>query len=205
VVEGELQAGRGYSHALGNGLRVWFQPIESGWILRVVPADGPLGDHDYAELATPPYQSVSPLSISTDFSFRAQDAVGWNPRRFQFAASREDFNRLRGVYERLEQAGGHASPGLERELSAEVSRAVQAKLTIVDARLVPGMSDQWRMAAAVSSRFASTAHTMVEPADGRPSPLGKLVWVRFRMELELPPGFRPDPGMQTVQQFCGSL
>jgi hypothetical protein len=200
-----LQAGQEYTHSLGNGLRVWFQPIASGWILRLVLAAGPVGDHDYAELATPPYQSVSPLSISTDFAFRAQDAVGWNPRRFQFAASLEDFKRLRRMYERLEQANGHGSTALDRELAAEVGRAAQAKLTIVDARLVPGMADQWRMAAAVSSRFASTAHTLVEPADGRPSQLGTLVWVRFRMEFELPPGFRPDPGLRVVPQVCGDF
>jgi hypothetical protein len=94
---------------------------------------------------------------------------------------------------------------LERELAAEVGRAAQAKLTIVDARLIPGMADQWRMAAAVSSRFASTAHTLVEPADGSPSQLGKLMWVRFRMEFELPLGFRPDPSLRVVPHVCGGL
>ena len=51
-----------------------------------------MAKHDYAELATPPYESVSPLLLSTDFSFRAQDAVAWNPRRFRYA------DRCSGVY-----------------------------------------------------------------------------------------------------------
>jgi hypothetical protein len=86
-LDGELKDGRPFSQPIGNGLKIFFQPIHSGWILRVLPVSGPMGDYDYAELATPPYQSVTPLSISTDFSFRAQDAVGWNPRHFRFATS----------------------------------------------------------------------------------------------------------------------
>ena len=141
------------------GLKLWFQPIASGWILRVVPVAGPLGQHDYAELATPPFQSVTPLSLSTDFAFRAQDAVGWNPRRFRFATSEDEFKRLSEVYERYESAGARPPATLEMEVADEVSKAAEGKLTIVDAKLVPGMADQWKMAAAVSSRFETTAHT----------------------------------------------
>ena len=104
VTEGELHAGEAFSQAIGGGLKVFFQPIASGWILRVVPAAGPMGEHDYAELATPPYRSVTPLSISMDFAFRAQDAVGWNPRRFRFATSAANFHKLeqlKFVYHRL--------------------------------------------------------------------------------------------------------
>ena len=76
--------GRAMSARSGNGLEVMLEPLASGWILRVLPASGPRPAHDYAELATPPYRSVSPLLISTDYSFRAQDAVAWNPRRFRY-------------------------------------------------------------------------------------------------------------------------
>ena len=55
-----------------------------------------MAKHDYAELATPPYESVSPLLLSTDFSFRAQDAVAWNPRRFRYADNSAEFQRLMG-------------------------------------------------------------------------------------------------------------
>ena len=82
----------GLRSPIGERLKLLLQPIHSGWILRVVPgvrrpdADlAALTYADYALLATPPYQSVTPLSLSTDFGFRAQDAAGWNPRRFRFA------------------------------------------------------------------------------------------------------------------------
>jgi len=205
TVEGELNAGKAFEQPIGNGLKLWFQPIASGWILRVVPVSGAAGDHDYAELATPPYRSVTPLSLSTDFAFRAQDAVGWNPRRFRFATSEEEFKRLSEVYERYESAGATPPATLEVDLADEASKAAEGKLTIVDARLVPGMADQWKMAAAVSSRFETTAHTLVMPADGTGSPLGKLIWVRFRLELALPAGFKAVPGAKIAPHVCGSL
>src|SRR5579871_6468917 len=82
VMEGEVWAGQRFEKRIGNGLEVMLEPLESGWILRVLPVGAPRPEHDYAELASPPYRSVSPLLISTDFSFRAQDAVAWNPRHF---------------------------------------------------------------------------------------------------------------------------
>ncbi len=205
VVEGELDAGNGFEQAIGNGLKLWFQPIASGWILRVIPVSGPIGDHDYAELATPPYQSVTPLSLSTNFAFRAQDAVGWNPRRFRFATSEEEFHQLDELYRRYEGAGATPPATLEVDLAEEVSKAAEGKLTIVDARLAPGMADQWKMAAAVSSRFEQTAHTLAMPADGKQSALGKLLWVRFRVELELPQGFKGASGLKILPHVCGSV
>ena len=79
------------------GLKFLLEPIASGWIVRVLAAAGRGEPHDYAELATPPYRSVTPLAISTDFSFRAQDAVGWNPRRFRYAANAAAFAKTGGA------------------------------------------------------------------------------------------------------------
>lgn len=205
VVEGELEAGKGFEQEIGNGLKLWFQPIASGWILRVIPVAGPVGEHDYAELATPPYQSVTPLSLSTDFAFRAQDAVGWNPRRFRFAASKAEFKDLEEVYQRYESAGATPPATLEVDLADEVSKAAEGKLTIVDARVVPGVANQWKMAAAVSSRFETTAHTIVMPEAGKQSALGKLLWVRFRVDLEVNSGFRAASGLKITPHVCSSL
>ncbi len=202
VFEGELNAGQGLSQRIGNGLRVYFQPIASGWILRVLPVSGPMGEHDYAELATPPYQSVTPLSISTDFAFRAQDAVGWNPRRFRYATSPESFTRLEKDYAALTAKNGptrEAEADLARDLAAQTA---EGTLTIVDAKLVPGTADQWKMAAAVASHFLTTAHTLVEEKDGHTSPLGRLEWVRFRLQLELPAGFAVDSAWRVEPGVC---
>ncbi len=205
VIEGELKAGQEFTSRFGNGLRVWFQPIASGWILRVIPAAGRPGEHDYAELATPPYRSVSPLSLSTDFSFRAQDAIGWNPRRFRYATSASAFAQLDEVYHRFMDAGATPPAPLQAELSDQIARSAEGKLTLLDARLEPGTADQWRMAGAVSSHFEETAHRLELPDGGKLTPLGKILWVRFRVELDLPQGFAADKGLRLMPHACGSL
>src|SRR5580700_4257051 len=136
IVEGEVNAGQPYSQAIGGGLRLYFQPLSSGWIVRVLPSSGPAGEHDYAELATPPYQSVTPLAISTDFAFRAQDAIGWNPRRFRFATSAASFHRLEQAYLRFEAGGAAPSADVQAELARQIAQTSEATLTILDSRLV---------------------------------------------------------------------
>jgi hypothetical protein len=212
VMDGELTAGQPWSQPISADLKVYFQPIRSGWILRVLPASGPLPEHDYAELATPPYQSVTPLSISTDFAFRAQDAIGWNPRRFRFATSTAAYSQLYRLYGSYEQAAA-MSPGaaasermarLLQPLSEEIAKAAEGTLTLLDSRLVPGTADQWRAAAAVASHFNSTAHTLVQEPDGSTSPLGRLVWLRFRLELDLPAGFAVNRALHVQPRNCAA-
>ena len=214
IVEGTVTAGQPLVRPIGNGLLLALQPIRAGWIVRVLPvatrpADvGQAGFHDYAELATPPYLSVTPLSLSTDFAFRAQDAVGWNPRRFRFADSPASYARLLKAYEAFEQAGAPASGPIASALAAEVAQASEGVLTILDAQLTAGTADQGIAAAAVSANFTSTAHTLVEVPQGQSSPLGKLVALSFRVELELPGSFRAVGksvgGNRLVTHVCGT-
>ena len=91
VIEGEVRAGGGFRASFGGGLDFVLEPTALGWVVRVLPTGEGRKSVDYAEVATPPYRSVSPLLVSTDFSFRAQDAVGWNPRRFRYAGGQAGF------------------------------------------------------------------------------------------------------------------
>lgn len=201
VLEGEVRAGEGFVRPIGNGLEVVLEPLASGWILRVLPVEIPRPAHDYAELATPPYQSVSPLLISTDFSFRAQDVVGWNPREFRFAADGHNFAQLAEVYGEYRRSSA-PSGDVKGRLAELVSRAPQGRLEILDAHLVPGMADQARAAAMVASHFTTTAHRIDQPGDGKATPLGKVTWMRFRIGLELPAGFRADKGIRLERSAC---
>ena len=202
ILEGEAQAGRAFERPIGNGLKILLEPIASGWVLRVVPAQGPRGAHDYAELATPPYQSVSPLLISTDFSFRAQDALAWNPRHFRFAADGVSFAELSSAYDqfqRLAKAGPSAAAEArlaELSLATLVSRAPEAELTILDARLVQGTGNQAQAAAFVALHPNSSARQVDQPSGGIATPLGHLNWVRFRIRLDLPQSFRADRALR---------
>ncbi len=197
VVEGEVRAGQGFVKVFGNGLEVMLEPLESGWILRVLPVGVPRTEHDYAELASPPYRSVSPLLISTDFSFRAQDAVAWNPRHFRFAADKAMFAEMSQAYEEY-----RSKPAAMNRLAELVVRASEGTIQILDAHLVPGTGDQAKMAAVVASHFNTTAHSLEQPANGQGTPLGKITWIRFRISLELPETFRADRGVVVEEHGC---
>jgi len=209
VIEGEVAAGQSFERAIGNGLRIKLEAIASGWIVRVLPV-GAFEEHDYAELANPPYRSVSPLLIGTDFSFRAQDALAWNPRRFHLAADRTSFEEILGLYKedaRLSRVGATpeetvALRGVESRLAMLVSAMPEAELTILDAHLVPGTGDQSKGAALVATHLNLSAHQVDQPANGKATPLGRLDWLRFRIRLDLPKGFRPEPSLPLEHGGC---
>jgi len=201
VVDGEVEAGKGFERVIGGGLKVGLEPIAAGWAVRVVPANGPRGTHDSAELASPPYQSLSPLIVSTGLGFRAQDAVGWNPRRFRYAANPAAHAGLLRLYERVTASKTPAAVD-EAELGRLVASAPEGTLEILDARLIPGTADQVVAANAVASHFATTAHQIDQPADGKGSELGRLEWMRFRFLLDMPPGMVPERGIKLVPVPC---
>jgi hypothetical protein len=208
VIEGEVASGQSFERAIGNGLRIKLEAIASGWIVRVLPV-GAYEEHDYAELANPPYRSVSPLLIGTDFSFRAQDALAWNPRRFRFAADRASFQELLAVYKEdppisrpATTADGAKRRDVESRLAMLVGRAPEGELTILDAHLVPGTGDQSKGAAMVATHLNLSARQVDQPAGGRATPLGRLDWLRFRIRLDLPKGFRPEPSLPLERRGC---
>ena len=43
---------------------------------------------------------------------------------------------------------------------------------------------------------------VVQAADGKTTALGKVAWLRFRIELDLPEGFRPGPGVAIEPRPC---
>jgi hypothetical protein len=201
MLEGSVHAGEEYVRPVGNGLEVMLEPLASGWILRVLQVNGPRPAHDYAELATPPYQSVSPLLISTDYSFRAQDVVAWNPRRFRYAANRKDFAAMLGAY--LEYMKDPSRQGAtEVELAGMASRSPEGGIEILDAHFVPGLADQARSAAMVASHLSATPHSVEQVQDGKNDALGRVTWLRFRIWLDLPVGFLPAKGLIVKTNSC---
>ena len=177
--EGEVQAGKSFHHALGAQQSFLLESIASGWIVRVLPASGARGPHDFAELATPPYRSPNPLLISTDFSFRAQDAVARNPREFHFFTVARQMAIAQTAYEATLKEPNRPAAGAA--LFPLLAEACTASLQIVDARIAGGSADQSLMAATVASHFSQTAHTVDTTAP--PSKLGKVLWMRFRVTV----------------------
>lgn len=206
VFEGEATEGKSFSRPLGRDLKFELEAVRAGWIVRVLPIKGARPEHDYAELGTPPYNSMTPLALTTDYSFRGQDVVGWNPRHFQFLTDAASAVRAESAYRvymaHPSQTGAPEVASAMVLLAGLPEKSAQGELQILDARLVPGTADQAAGASLVVAHWASTPHTLDQPADGKPSALGKVEWLRFRATMYLPAGFLAAPGLKPDHSQC---
>lgn len=177
--DGEVEAGKSFRRAIDASHVFVLEGIASGWIVRVLPVAGARPVHDYAELATPPYRSPNPLLLSTDFSFRAQDAIAWNPREFHFFTTPQQLAIATRAYEATMREPNRPSAGAA--LFTLLPQACTAELRITDARIAGGTADQSAMAAGVASHFAQTAHTL--ETNSAPTSLGRIASLRFRVRF----------------------
>jgi hypothetical protein len=198
VFEGDVKAGQGFEREFAPGLKFLLEPLAqgSGWIVRVLPVGQPRGAHDFAELATPPYRSVTPLAVSTDFAFRAQDALGWNPRRFRYAKDAASMRRLEGLYTGVMANNAFASS----EVAELTMQQPEGELQILNAVMVPGTANQWQQAAAVALHFENTPHEVEQGT--QPTLLGRLEKLRFRVKLQLEPGVPAAQGVMEEKIPC---
>jgi len=199
--EGEVKAGQSYLQPIGNGMVFDLEAVQAGWIVRVLPAavvagKAPRPEQDAAELATPPYNSVTPLAVTTDFSFRSQDAIAWNPRRFQFAPDMSSFAKFQAAYAAFLRSPEDAA--VQEKLAEMAAASPTAELQILDSRLIPGTVNQAQMAAAVALHIEQTPHTVEQGS----SPLGAVTWLKFRVTLHLPAGFAAAKGLTVDKKSC---
>ncbi len=179
TIEGEVRQGRAWQHAISPGLDVKLEAVPAGWIIRVLPRGGPRPPHDAAELANPPYRSPTPILISTDFAFRSQDAIAWNPRTFRFFTTPAETAKAEAIYQATLREPDR--PGAGADLYPLLTAAPEATLHIVDAEIAGGTANQTAAAATVASHFEQTAHTV--RTDLPPTPLGALLRLRFRITV----------------------
>lgn len=180
TIEGEVKRGETFRQAGPPGLDFMLEAIPSGWIVRMLDRGAPRGEFDFAGLATPPYMSPNPILVSTDFAFRAQDAIGWNPRSFQYFRNRGEMAKAVAAYRAFSSTDAGRSQAGMAELLKLAGGAAEAKLEIVDAHLVGGTNNQTSAAALVAGKFQSTAHVVDAPPEGT-HPLGWVNWLRFRV------------------------
>jgi len=186
TIEGEVNRGESFRHAGPAGLDFMLEAIPSGWIVRMLDRTAPRSEFDYAGLATPPYMSPNPILISTDFAFRAQDAIGWNPRSFQYFHTPAAMKEAIAAYRQYTSAPVNApttqsQQGMMKLLQLS-GQAAPAKLEILDAHLIGGTANQTQAASLVATHFLSTAHVVEQPIGG-PTPLGAITSIRFRVSF----------------------
>ena len=204
--------------------REWRTPIGQGWILRVLPiAPGqagysgwdlavdraqPAGFPDALLLATLPYDSINEREIGTTYGLRAQDAIGWNPRSFRFLADPAAFREGQHIFRSLvaagqmQQKGGPPNTQAIARLLELQKGAAAGELSILDARLIPGVADPAPYAQNWAVASSRTPHQVESAAAGKATPRGALHWMRFSLTLWLPGGWNLPPGLHAVPAAC---
>ena len=177
VFEGAVQQGQAFLHPITPLLDFKLEAVPAGWMVRVLPHGQHRPPHDYAELANPPYRSPTPILISTDFAFRAQDAIAWNPRSFRYFTNADEASVAESAFAATARDPKHPAAGAA--LFALLPKAEEATLTIVDATITGGTANQTAAAATVAAHFAETAHRV--QSDRPASPLGEILSLTFRV------------------------
>jgi hypothetical protein len=227
-LSGEVAEGQTWSAPIGNGWRIRLAPIPplgkgySGWDIAIEPSDpidskDPItrpdltGYPDALLLATPPYGSINQREIGTTYGLRAQDAVAWSPRRFQFLTSTGEMTRARQLYQILMAApAGKSDPSTSGSASAGLvdllKNVSHGQLTILDATLVAGVNDPPPFAQQWASHLGAVPHTLVQNAQGQGSDSGsargQLRWMRFSIALWLPAHWRLPAGTSGRTANC---
>ena len=192
VITGEVRSGQSFRAPINASLQLLLDPVPHGWILRVLPTTGLMPSEDMAELATPPFRSINPLLLTTDFGFRAQDVVGWNSRSFHYIRRHADLAAAEQAFHAV-VASSHPTSAEQLAVVRVAADAAEGRLEILDSRLVPGTADQTSAAALVATHFLTTAHTILphrEASTGAPAGshdaglLGQVEWLRFRASFE---------------------
>ncbi len=211
-LDGDVNAGQEWSASIGQGWRFRLVPIAalnagySGWDL-VVDRNPPAGFPDALYLATPPYNSINEREIGTTFGLRAQDAIGWNPRSFRFLTDPATFQEAQQNYDlafvHRKDETSQSEKGASELLLKAAAGASQGELRIQDAHISPGIADPAPFAQAWARASSVIPHQIDPSASGKTAARGTLNWMRFRVVLWLPPGWKAPPGSHAQPAVCG--
>lgn len=214
VLKGEVKAGRAWSAPFGNGWIFRVLPIQphdkySGWDL-IVDRAQPAGFPDALFLATPPYGSINEREIGTTYGLRSQDAIGWNPRTFNFLLKPEDFREAQALFLDLKKRGAlyRTMPANQQDATDTThlmnlsQRASVGEFHIDDARLVPGAADPKPYAREWAQAASRTPHEVEPSGPASGTPLGSLDWMRFTVTLWLPDDWKLPQGVNSKTVSC---
>lgn len=223
VLTGEVSAGSEWKASLGEGWAFRVLPIPrdkatdgvGGWDL-VIDREDPAGFPDALLVANPPYNLINSREVGTSYGLRAQDAIGWNPRHFQFMTNRSAFRQAQKLYlllDRYGELGGKAqataSGRKQKALTRDMQRFTKlvhesspGEFHILDARLTPGSATVKPYAANWAFQSAKTPHTDEIPPGGAVTPLGKLEWIQFSATLWVPASWRAPRNIEQPPTPC---
>jgi len=208
---GEVEAGREWKAALGQGWVFRVIPVDagktprgvdpySGWDL-VVDREQPAGFPDALLLATPPYDSINQREIGTTFGVRSQDAIGWNPRSFRMLVTPQALREGQRLFADLHK--NPAASATQMQQMAELLKgSAVGEFRVLEARITPGVADAAPFAENWAIQSAQTPHSVVAGAGGRSTALGSLDWMRFSITLWLPGSWQTPAGLHAEPGAC---
>jgi hypothetical protein len=191
---GEVSAGQEWSAAIGEGWMFRVVPIPgskkgyTGWDL-VVDRQAGGGYPDALLLATPPYGSLNERETGTTFGMRAQDAIAWGPRRFQFLTSVPDLMQSKRDFDLVMVGPGGLNANSRSKAAWELLNLMEGasagRFEVLDARLTAGVANPPAFAEQWAMHLSRVPHTLV-PSSGTSTARGELHWIRFGATLWLP-------------------
>ena len=220
---GQVEAGKEWRQSIGRGWVFRIIPIKpgakgySGWDLVVDRVEG-AGFPDALFVATPPYDSISQREVGTTFGLRAQDAIGWNPRNFQFLTSTSDLRKAQKLYFALHRSraanrrNAHsAQPASDEDADAAAETASRGlmelaehsaggEFRILSARITPGTANALPYAQNWALHERYTPHTITPTSS--PTPYGKLDSIKFEIILWLPLHWRTPRSVRSEPAPC---
>lgn len=222
-MQGQVESGREWRQPIGRGWVFRIIPIKpgakgySGWDLVVDRAEG-AGFPDALFVATPPYDSISQREVGTTFGLRAQDAIGWNPRSFQFLTNPSDLRKAQKLYFALHDSraasrrnGNSPQPAgdetaddvaetASRGLIELAKHSANGEFRILGARITPGTADALPYAQNWALQERDTPHT-IAPASP-PTPYGILDSIKFEIVLWLPLNWKTPRSVRSEPAPC---
>ena len=170
-LSGEVSRGSEFRRDIGSGLVFALTPTAmdpgaiEGWDIKVFPKDPPKGERcdDFVWVATPPFRFNNPRYLDTSYGTKAEDAVTWSPREFQFVLNCADYKREEKWVERLLWPYNYSDEQVQ-EARAKLGSSPLGKgrLKILDFKISP------------AEKTAGGVN------------LGRIDWLKFELEISLP-------------------
>lgn len=162
---GEVSHGQEFRQAISGDLLFVLDPLDDGWTLSVFPATQCTieGHDDFVAVATAPFFGSNPRFIDTS---NEKQSVHSSPRDFQFVLDCKSYRRESELVGTA--SAGNVSQKASAKAIAKLGASVMGsgKLTILDSRVVKSGKDE------------------------AGNDLQQVDWLKFQVDLVLPPGLQ---------------
>jgi hypothetical protein len=167
-LSGEVVHGRSFQAEIARGLMFELKPVApqpgaiEGWHITVRAQKAAPGCGDFVSVATPPYRFDNPRYLDTGYGNTARDAVSRTPREFYFALTCADYKRMAAQVKRM--LWPDSGPVARQDGPSSIPTG-KGQFKILEHKIGPAP----------------------KTVEGRN--LGRIEWLKFDVEITLPPGF----------------